>query len=115
MDLPEGSDPSNPTWSPDGEWIAYGTTDYSYETGDDPHTLDSDLFLMSPDGTLGMRFEEEPSESIPGGWSPDGRYFSFASDRLGNWDIFVIDVETREVTPLVTHPKNDWSPDWWGP
>jgi TolB protein len=114
VDLPMGSDPSNPTWSPDGEWIAYGATDYSYETGDDPATLDADLFLMSPDGTVGMRLEEEPSESIPGGWSPDGRYLSFASDRLGSWDIFVIDVMTREVTPIVTHPKNDWSPDWWG-
>lgn len=48
-------------------------------------------------------------------WDPDGRFIAFESDRNGTWDIFVLELETGRVAPLVESPESNrypaWSPD----
>jgi TolB protein len=48
-------------------------------------------------------------------WSPDGKSVQFTSDRDGNYEIYMIDLQTRRVTRLTNSPGNDahasWSPD----
>jgi len=45
-------------------------------------------------------------------WSPDGRRVAFASNRLGNSDIWVQQLSEPEPTRLTSSPGRDWQPDW---
>jgi TolB protein len=48
-------------------------------------------------------------------WSPDGRRIAFESDRGGNWDIWIINVDGSGLTNLTRSPEVErfpaWSPD----
>ncbi|MBM4048299.1 MAG: hypothetical protein FJ279_24620, partial [Planctomycetes bacterium] len=56
-----------------------------------------------------------PGNDTEAAWSPDGRRIAFQSDRAGDLDLFILDLDTRKVTPLVTGPGHAcfpaWSPD----
>lgn len=43
-----------------------------------------------------------------GGWSPDGRFLSYSSNRRGPgyFDVFIIDVATKETKQVYTHDAN---------
>jgi len=45
-------------------------------------------------------------------WSPDGTKILFTSNRDGNWELYVIDVETKDVTRLTNNSALDFDPDW---
>lgn len=45
-------------------------------------------------------------------WSPDGRRISFVSSRGGNFDLYVMDADGRNVTRITDHPANDFDPIW---
>jgi len=67
----------DPQRSPDGKWVAYtvGSTDA------DKDKRDTDVWMVSWDGTQQLRLTSSPeSESVPR-WSPDGRYLSFLASR----------------------------------
>src|SRR5687768_11862201 len=67
----------DPQVSPDGQWVAY--TVNSIDLAKD--RSDTDVWMVSWDGTTTLRLTSTPeSESSPR-WSPDGRYISFVSGR----------------------------------
>lgn len=45
-------------------------------------------------------------------WSPDGQRIAYASDRAGNFDIWVQPAGGGEPTQLTTSPDNDTHPAW---
>jgi TolB protein len=45
-------------------------------------------------------------------WSPDGREIAFDSVSNGQWDIFILDISTQEVQPLVQTPEEEGGPSW---
>jgi TolB protein len=45
-------------------------------------------------------------------WSPDGEQIAFASDRDGNWEIYVLDVGGGGATRLTNEPAEDAHPTW---
>jgi len=45
-------------------------------------------------------------------WSPDGTKAAFASNQGGDWDIYLIDLETAEVKKLTDSSANEASPAW---
>lgn len=48
-------------------------------------------------------------------WSPDGQYVAFASDRIdpkGDYELFILDVASGDVTRVTTHDPGDHYPSW---
>ncbi|AIE88139.1 TolB protein precursor [Fimbriimonas ginsengisoli Gsoil 348] len=48
-------------------------------------------------------------------WSPDGKYVAFASNRSGNWDVYIVPAGGGQTRRLTYHSgsdiPSDWSPD----
>ena len=76
--------------SPDGRWIAYGLPYQAlFNEGPEKH----DLFLLSIDGRREVPLVNHPADDRLLGWSPDGRWILFSSDRSGTYDIWIQAVE----------------------
>jgi len=45
-------------------------------------------------------------------WSPDGEKIAFASEREGNWDIYIMDVNGNNAERLISNPASDTAPAW---
>ncbi|MES0361142.1 MAG: hypothetical protein ABUK20_09525 [Anaerolineales bacterium] len=55
---------------------------------------------------------DESDDTMPD-WSPNGKKLVFASNLFGNYDIYVLEVETNEIADqLTTHPGADMHPAW---
>jgi hypothetical protein len=66
------------------------------------------------DGTGLTQLTYETADTNPEA-SPDGKQVTFMSRRDGNWEVYVMDLDTRKVKRLTTNEANDglpiWSPD----
>ncbi|WP_298300331.1 S9 family peptidase [Hydrotalea sp.] len=104
---------ADPQVSPDGKWISY-TVSMADSAKDKSNT---DIWMVSWDGHQTVQLTSTPeSESMPR-WSPDGKYLSFLSSRMGNTgaQIWLLDRRGGEARQL-THLKGGledyvWSPD----
>jgi TolB protein len=95
-----------PAWSPDGRHIAFrrilGETN-------------SEVFLADSDGTNVRNLTNHPAFDGWPAWSPDGQYLAFASNRDGDYQIYVMRTDGTGVrlvtrsTGRGTAPK--WTPD----
>jgi Tol biopolymer transport system component/DNA-binding winged helix-turn-helix (wHTH) protein len=45
-------------------------------------------------------------------WSADGRFIAYTSDRSGNFDIWVQQVDGGNQLQITHSPAHDWQPDW---
>lgn len=52
-----------------------------------------------------------PKNMLPS-WSPDGSKIAFASDRDGNWEVYMLHVDTLEATRVTNNDAVDWNPSW---
>ena len=92
---------SNPGWiryqaiSPDGSQIVF-----SYK---------GDLYRVSSNGGLAHQLTFHEAHDTMPVWSKDGRQIAFASDRYGNFDIFLMDATSGTARRLTFH-SNDESP-----
>jgi TolB protein len=100
---------ANPALSPDGKWIAF-----TMATGRSRH-----LFLMRVDGGSLMQLTDARSIDVQPAWSPDGKRIVFTSNRAdadmrhpgkGNWDIWAVDREGRNLTRLTRDAARDGAP-----
>jgi dipeptidyl aminopeptidase/acylaminoacyl peptidase len=99
-----------PSWSPDGERVVFvGTRGGA-----------SDLYVVGLDDGAPVRMTDDFFDERDPEWSPDGRSIAFASDRSAptrgdlrrSYDIFVQDVDSGNVRPLVLTPANEDQPTW---
>ncbi len=103
-----------PTWSPDGLWVAYES--YVTEAGKSEGNLE---VLLRPvtDGTQATptRLTNQPAADFSPSWSPGGRQIAFVSNRSGENEIWVADldkIEDRFQDVSRSPLSNDGHPTW---
>jgi len=103
---------SVPEWSPDGEKIAYAST---REGNWEIYVMDVEDALHAANGIVLQRLTNHESDDLSPVWSPDGTQIAFASNRDGDWEIYVMDADGSHVRQLTDSPgietKPSWSPD----
>ncbi len=105
----------NPTWSPDGRFVAFSALDGGL----------SDLFLFDLETEELKKLTDDPFSDLYPAWSPDGRTIAFVTDRfssdlsilnIGEFQLALLDPITKEVERVrgFLGAKNidpQWSPD----
>ena len=76
----------------------------------------TDIYLGHLDGMDHLRetprrFTFDERNDQPSGWSADGKYIYFASDRNGTWDIFRQATESDSAEPVVTGSERQVLPE----
>jgi len=74
------------TFSPDGKYIAFSFLQ-------DEDTQNRDIFLMSVEDKHETPLIKHPMNDSLLGWSPDGRWILFASNRTGSTDAWIVRVD----------------------
>jgi dipeptidyl aminopeptidase/acylaminoacyl peptidase len=97
-----------PTWSPDGESIAF----ISNMSGR------NNLWIVPSEGGFPTQLTVSDQRQTAPTWSPDGKWIAYQSDYDGDeqWDIFLVSPRTGKVVNITqtreiaeTNPR--WSPD----
>jgi Tol biopolymer transport system component len=91
--------PSNMCFSPDGRFIVY-----DYPSG---QSTTSDIFVLTADGSKEIPLIENPANDQVLGWTPDGRYILFASDRAGSWGAWLVAVQDGQAQGTPRLVKQD--------
>jgi Tol biopolymer transport system component len=68
------------------------------------------LFLTGPGGLVQLT-DADGSDLAPA-WSPDGRRIAFQSNRDGNWEVYVMNADGRNVRRLTDDDGEDGEPSW---
>ncbi len=82
-----------PAISPDGQTIIF--------------TYKGDLYRVSANGGTATPLTIHEAHDFMPVWSHDGSKIAFASDRYGNFDVFVMPAEGGEATRLTYHSRDD--------
>jgi TolB protein len=103
---------STPTWSPDGKKIAFA--------GFDREKNNFDVFLMNHDGTglsrltSARKFNNKWSNNEDPAFSPDGQHILFVSDRTGNKQLHMVNIDGSNERQI-TFDKKFYGKPKWGP
>jgi Tol biopolymer transport system component len=71
-----------------------------------------EIYKARIDATDTINLTRNAADDIDAAWSPDGKLVAFASNRSGNFDIFVMKEDGTEVRQLTTDPSADTQPRW---
>jgi Tol biopolymer transport system component len=69
------------SFSPDGKYLGFDLPQHDNQS-------ERDVFVLAVDGTREVHAVAHPSDDVMMGWSPDGRWLLFASDRTGSTSIW---------------------------
>ncbi len=98
----------SPSWSPDGERIAFTSIDRSGF---------NDLYIVDTQSGAVRRLTHDSYDERDPDWSPDGRRIAFSSDRTSvgkadAYNLFTYDLETGRIAYLTFGEHHDFSPRW---
>ncbi|WP_447642387.1 MULTISPECIES: S41 family peptidase [Chitinophagaceae] len=87
-----------PAISPDGKTIVFG--------------YKGDLYRVPSEGGTAVPLTLGESQEMMPVWSHDGKYIAFASDRYGNFDVFVMPATGGEAIRLTSNSAKDYPYDF---
>lgn len=87
-----------PAISPDGKTIAFG--------------YKGDIYRVDAAGGVAVPLTIHEAHDRMPVWSHDGKYLAFASDRYGNFDVFVMPATGGAPARLTAHSANDYPYDF---
>jgi YVTN family beta-propeller protein len=104
-----GGSCGNPLWSPDGQWIAA--------------VCGTQIYIVPPVGGTAINVSQNTNGTVDSypSWSPDSskiafdtdrHYFISGTQRLDNYEIYVADIHTLQLTRLTTNTLEDRAPVW---
>jgi TolB protein len=69
---------------------------------------------MHPDGSAATQVTSSPNNEGYPSWSPDGTKIVFSAIGIdtNGWDLFLVDLQTSQVSPLVAERSTDLFPQW---
>jgi Tol biopolymer transport system component len=90
-------------WTPDGQRVVFGWH----------KTLVRNIYWQPVDGSSPMeRLTQSEYNQSPGSWSPDGKTLAFVEENPeGGYDIHLLNVRNRSVTPYLNSRFVKWYPD----
>ena len=115
IEFPELGEILNPTWSPDGRFIAFSALSGGV----------SDLFIYDLQAGALRKMTDDPYADIQPAWSPEGEKIAFVTDRfttdlsilsMGKYELAILDPVSGDVERLKGFIRSDsinpqWSPD----
>jgi dipeptidyl aminopeptidase/acylaminoacyl peptidase len=96
--------PHQPTFSPDGKWLAY----ISSKRGEGA----SEMYVTSLEDGRTVPLTHLGSHVNSYSWSPDSRSIAVADDRSGGYDIYVVSVPGASIIRITTDPRYEVFPSW---
>jgi len=90
----------SPSWLPDGRILYSGCLRDT-----------CGVIAMRADGTAARQVTAGGNEANPEA-SPDGQQVAFMSQRDGNWEVYVVNVDGSGLRRLTRDPANDGLPTW---
>lgn len=101
----QGSD-FDPAMSADGSFMVFASTQLN---------RNADIYLKNTGSTILTQLTDDPSRDVMPAISPDGKWIAFCSDRLLDWNVYIMPssggrpVQITTSTAAELHPS--WSPD----
>ena len=92
----------SPAVSPDGQLLAFGSSEGAQE----------DLLLMRRDGSGLRQLTDDAARDRQPAFSPDGGRIVFASDRSGGWELWTISPDGSGLSQLTRTGANATGPIW---
>jgi TolB protein len=101
---PGEGEASNPSWNPDGQFLAFSWT-RGYATGN------FNIFVMDVATRKYTQLTHSEGRNENPSWAPDGQHIVFMSTRTGSPQIWSMLADGTQVQQLTTQGSN-WSPVW---
>ncbi len=76
------------------------------------HRKTADIYLQPVGGTTVTQVTNDPANDVMPTFSPDGQSVAFASDRGGNWDIWIVDLKGGKPVQVTNSPTQDLHPSF---
>lgn len=100
-----GGDILRPSYSPEtGTWILF---QHRASAADD-----WDIMVAHPDGSNSKVLAQNSADDIHPTWGSDDQWVAFSSDRTGNYEIYLVNVDSDTLIQLTDDPAMDQYPAW---
>lgn len=93
----------DPCVSKDGTRLVFAST---------RHRATADIYSQAVGGRAVTQLTDDPADDVMPALSPDGQWIAFASNRNGNWDVFVMPSTGGKPVQVTTDPADDLHPSW---